>query len=83
MGGMISSTVPAVMAIPAVCALIGSHDITFHLEKNMAAMMILMIVFLVVGGPGGHMGSHGANSPPSQTSQAHEHGTAKPDPDKP
>lgn len=49
----------------------------------MAAMMILMVVLLVVGGPAGHMGSHGANSTPSEVSQAHEHGSAKPDPDKP
>ena len=56
---------------------------TFYLEKKMAVMMILMVVFLVVGGPGGHMGSHGANDSPTQTSQSHEHGAAKPDPDKP
>ncbi len=49
----------------------------------MAAMMILMVVLLAVGGPGGHMGSHGAGSSPTQASQPHEHGTAKPDPDKP
>lgn len=49
----------------------------------MAAMMILMVVFLVVGGPGSHMGSHDANSSPSQASQAQEHGTAKPDSEQP
>ena len=49
----------------------------------MAVMMILMVVFLVVGGPSGHMGLHGANDPASQTSQSHEHGAAKPDPEKP
>ncbi len=83
MGGVVSSTVPAVMEIAAIYALIGSHDITFYLEKKMAVMMILMVVFLVVGGPGGHMGSHGANSSPSQASQSHEHGSAKPDAEKP
>ena len=49
----------------------------------MAAMMILMVVLLLVGGPGGHMGSHGANSSPAQAEQAHEHGTAKTDTEKP
>ncbi len=47
----------------------------------MAAMMILMILFLLASGPGehmgGHMGSHGADSSPSQTSQSHEHDAAK------
>ena len=56
---------------------------TFYPEKKMAVMMILMVVFLVVGGPSGHMGLHGANDPASQTSQSHEHGAAKPDPEKP
>ena len=49
----------------------------------MAAMMILMVVFLAVGGPGSHMGSHGANSSPSQVSQSHEHDAAKTDTEKP
>lgn len=82
MGVMVLSAVPAVMVIAAIYAPIGSYDIAFYLEKKMAVMMILMIVFLVVGGPGGHMG-HGASSSPTQASQPHEHGTAKPDPDKP
>lgn len=49
----------------------------------MAVMMILMVVLLVVGGPGSHMNSHGPDSSPSHASQSHEHGTAKPDPEKP
>ena len=80
---MVSLTVLIVMVIPAICAPIGSHDITSYLEKTMAAMMILMVVFLAVGGPGGHIGSHGANGSPSQASQSHERDAAKPDTEKP
>ena len=57
-------------------------EATFYLEEEMVAMMILMVVLLVVGGPGGHMSSHGAHNSPNQPAQAHEHGDAKPDPDK-
>jgi len=83
MGAMVSSTVLAAMVIAAICALIGSYDVSFYLEKTMAVMMILMVVFLVVGGPGAHMGSHDANSSPSQTAQSHEHDSAKTDTEKP
>jgi hypothetical protein len=58
------------------------HDITFLLENEMAVMMILMVVFLVVAGPHGHMGSHGTNEPPTQSSQPHEHDAAKPGAEK-
>jgi len=54
-----------------------------YLENEMEVMMILMVVFLVVGGHGAHMGSHDTNNAPSQVSQSHQHGTAKPDPEKP
>ncbi len=62
---------------------VGFHEVTSNLEKEMAAMMILMVVLLVVGSPGGHMGSHGSNTAPDQTSQSHEQGSAKPDSYKP
>ncbi len=49
----------------------------------MAVMMILMVVFLAVGGPGAHMGSHAANSSPSQTSQPQEPDAVKTDVERP
>jgi len=58
---------------------IGFHDIAFHLENNMAVMMILMFVFLVMGGHDGPTGSHGTNEPPTESSQPHEHDAAKQD----
>lgn len=61
----------------------GSPDITFYLEKEMAVMMILVVVFMVVGGPGGHMGLHGTKEPSTQSSQPHEHDAAKPRAEKP
>jgi len=45
----------------------------------MAVMMILMVVLLVVTSPHGHMGSHGTNAPPAESSQPHEHDAAKSD----
>lgn len=48
----------------------------------MAAMMIVMVVLLVMAGPHGHMGSHGTNEPPTQSSQPHEHDAAKSDTEK-
>ena len=57
---------------------IGFHDIAFHLENNMAVMMVLMVVLLVAAGPHGHMGSHGTNEPSTQSSQPHEHDATKP-----
>ncbi|MBI2753789.1 MAG: hypothetical protein HYX46_09800 [Betaproteobacteria bacterium] len=49
----------------------------------MAVMMILMVALLVVAGPQGHMGSRGTNEPPTQSSEQHEHDTAKPGAAKP
>ncbi len=65
------------------CALIDFGDVTFYQEKKIAAMMVLMIVLLLVGGHGGHMGSHSSHGSPSQATQPHEDGAAKPDSDKP
>lgn len=45
----------------------------------MAVIMIVMVVLLVMAGPNGHMGSHGKNDPPTQSTQPHEHDAAKSD----
>lgn len=48
----------------------------------MAVMMIVMVAFLVMTGPHGHMGAHGPNDPPTQSTQPHQHDAAKPDAEK-
>lgn len=75
---LMRTTGPATGSVPPRTGI----SLAIHQENTMAAMMIVMVVLLVMAGPHGHMGSHGTNEPPTQSSQPHEHDAAKSDTEK-
>lgn len=72
---LMRTTSPATGSVPPRTGI----SLAFHQEKTMAVIMIVMVVLLVMAGPNGHMGSHGKNDPPTQSTQPHEHDAAKSD----